>query len=83
MFRHTFLLCIISVPFLLFLACQTEAQTGIPDRIGDWRVDVGPPGNEFYEEPAPAGRASPPSQAMFDLVKRIAPDHRTKRVHQR
>ncbi len=75
MFRHILLPCIISLPLFSLLACQTEDQTGIPDRIGDWRVDLGPPGNEFYEAPAPAGLASPPSQAMFDLVKRIAPDH--------
>ena len=75
MLRRSLLLGITSVPLLVLLACRAEDPAAIPDRIGEWRVEVGPPGNEFYEEPAPAGQASPPSPAMFDLVERIAPDH--------
>jgi hypothetical protein len=75
MFRHILRIGIISLPCLSFLACTAREHQGIPERIGDWRVEVGPPGNEFYEAPAPAGQASPPSEAMFDLVKRIAPGH--------
>ena len=75
MFRGSLLPCIVSVPLLALVACQAEDRAGIPDRIGEWRVEVGPPGNEFYEAPAPAGQASPPSPAMFGVVDRIAPDH--------
>jgi len=75
MFRQILRSCVIGLPCLSFLACPTQDQARIPERIGDWRVEVGPPGNAFYQAPAPAGLASPPSQAMFDLVKRIAPDH--------
>ena len=75
MFRRILLPCILGVPLVFSLACRSEDQTGVPDRIGEWRIEVGPPGNDFYEAPAPAAKASPPTEAMFDLVKRIAPDH--------
>jgi hypothetical protein len=81
MFRRILRTGIISLPCLSLLACPARdqagvpGQTGIPERIGDWSVEVGPPGNDFYEAPAPATRAAPPSPAMFDLVKRIAPAH--------
>ena len=75
MFRRSLFPCLVSVSLLALVACEAEDRTGIPDRIGDWRVEVGPPGNEFYEAPAPATQASPPSPAMFGLVDRIAPDH--------
>jgi predicted phosphodiesterase len=80
-FCHILRIGVIGLPCLSLLACPAREQIGIPDqsgipeRIGDWRVEVGPPGNEFYEAPAPAGQASPPSEAMLDLVKRIAPAH--------
>ncbi len=55
----------ISLLLFLFAACQGETRMGIPERIGGWRVEVGPPGNEFYQAPAPAGEVSPPSDVMF------------------
>jgi predicted phosphodiesterase len=81
MLRHILRSLAISLACVWLLGCPARdqtglsEQTGIPERIGDWSVEVGPPGNDFYEAPAPATRAAPPSQAMFDLVKRIAPAH--------
>jgi hypothetical protein len=75
MLRHVGGFCILTLSSILALSCPAGHRTGITERIGDWRVEVGPPGNEFYQAPAPAGQASPPSKAMFDLVKRIAPAH--------
>ena len=49
MSRRSLLPCIISAPLFVLLACQAEDQSGIPERIGEWQVEVGPPGNEFYD----------------------------------
>jgi hypothetical protein len=75
MFRHILLLLFIVLPPLSSLARRAEGQAGVPDQIGDWRVEVGPPGNDFYQAPSAATAASPPSEAMFQLVKRIAPEY--------
>ena len=75
MFRHLLHSCIVALPCLSLLGCSTEDRPGIPERIGEWRVDVGPPGNEFYQAPPPPAEAAPPSPSMLELVRRIAPDH--------
>jgi hypothetical protein len=68
-----FTLAILSL--LTLIACQSELEPEIPVQIGGWRVEVGPPGNEFYQAPALAAEASPPSEAMFETVRRIAPEY--------
>ncbi len=75
MIQRVFFLSCIALVLTVFVACQAESKTGIPEKIGGWRVEVGPPGNDFYEAPAPAGESSPPSEAMFEMVRRIAPDY--------
>ncbi len=75
MFARVLSFSFITLSLLVFVACQAEIETEIPDQIGGWRVEVGPPGNEFYQAPAEAAEASPPSDAMFEMVKRIAPEY--------
>ena len=38
---------------VLYMAAGAFCAVGIPDRIGGWRVEVGPAGNEFYDSSAP------------------------------
>jgi len=75
MFGRVLSVSLMMLPLLVLGACQAEVETVIPDRIGGWRVEVGPPGNTFYEAPAEAAEASPPTDAMFEMVKRIAPEY--------
>jgi hypothetical protein len=43
---------------LIGTALGASAAPGIPDRIGAWRVEVGPAGNDVYEKtPDPAGKS--------------------------
>lgn len=51
---------------------------GIPDRIGLWSVEVGPPGNEFCKVPTEKareaqGKEPPPSEAVLRWAKIFAP----------
>lgn len=55
----------------LCMALPAFSGRGIPERIGPWRVEVGPPGNEFYE--VPAQKLPPPSEAVLRWAKIIAP----------
>ena len=59
------------LPLLLTLCMAVPAFSaeGIPGRIGPWRIEVGPPGNEFYKAP----EADPPSKAVLRWVKIFAP----------
>jgi len=48
--------------------------SGTQERIGPWRVKVGPPGNEFYQSPLPKPeKAQPPSEAVLRWAKILAP----------
>ncbi len=47
----------------------------ILESIDNWRVETGPPGNEFYQAPPPPEQAPPPPKALFDMVQKIAPSH--------
>jgi len=67
---------VIPVLALLAVACNS----GIPNRVDGWRVEVGPPGNEFYREPVSDEEPQPPPDALLQLVARVAPAHtRVKR----
>jgi len=61
----------VAFPALSVFSCSS----GIPQRVDGWRVEVGPPGNEFHQAPPPPEKAPPPSPALLDLVERIAPPH--------
>jgi hypothetical protein len=56
----------------LFLVSCGDNERGIPNEVGNWRVEVGPAGNEFYEQPL-LPETKPPSEALFQLVRDIAP----------
>lgn len=75
MFRHLRHASMVALPCLSLLCCSAGDRPGIPERIGEWRVDVGPPGNEFYKAPPPPEEAAPPSPSMLEQVRRIAPDY--------
>jgi hypothetical protein len=67
MLKHKlFLLLICSC--ILLLGCKTEQISG---KIGKWRVEVGPPGNEFYE--LPQLKQKPPSDAVLRHAKIFVP----------
>ncbi|HXK59117.1 MAG TPA: metallophosphoesterase [Acidobacteriota bacterium] len=52
---------------------STVERTQVSDSATDgWRLEIGPPGNEFYEAP-PVPEA--PSAKLFELVRKIAPAH--------
>lgn len=53
----------------LCVALPVFSATGIPNRIAMWRVEVGPPGNEFYEAP----KVQPPSEAVLRWANIFAP----------
>ena len=63
LFRNLFL-----VLFVMSLGVSTAQE-----RVGNWRVEIGPPGNEFYETPAEKYHTPPPSEKVLDAVKSIAP----------
>jgi hypothetical protein len=50
------------------IGCKTEQIAG---EIGKWRVEVGPPGNEFYQPPQLEHK--PPSEAVLRYVKIFVP----------
>jgi len=62
------------VIFLVFLT--TVSCTRIPDQAGAWRVEVGPPGNEFYEVPSEnVSQDIPPSEELLRVVQILAPSY--------
>jgi 3',5'-cyclic AMP phosphodiesterase CpdA len=64
-----------SLPLIVVLASFAVACGGaIPERIGGWRVEVSPPGNEFYRAPVSAAEAAPPLASLLQLVEEVAPD---------
>ncbi len=67
MFKQTLLLLLVSFSALV-LGCKTEEIAG---KIGKWRVEVGPPGNEFYQ--APQINHKPPSEAVLRYARIFVP----------
>jgi hypothetical protein len=45
----------------------------IAERIGKWRVEVGPPGNEFYQPPQKKAEVKPPSEAVLRYARIFVP----------
>jgi hypothetical protein len=64
---------VLPIGLLVLLAgCASET---ILQKIDGWRVEVGPPGNEFYEPPPPPEEPAAPSPELLETVRRIAPAH--------
>lgn len=63
--------------FALIFIFTLSALAGekILDHIGNWRVTVGPAGNEFYQPPFDASNTAPPSKKVMQVVKEIVPDY--------
>jgi hypothetical protein len=57
----------------LCLAASACSVGKIAGRIGKWRVEVGPPGNEFYQSPKERPKPEPPSQAVLRWTKVFVP----------
>ena len=57
---------------LLVLCVALPGCSGsvMPERVGQWRVEVGPPGNEFYKAPE---KGQPPSEAVLRWARIFAP----------
>ncbi len=68
----TKLFCTVITILLILTACGS-IEKGIPREVGNWRVEVGPAGNEFYEPPL--FETQPPSEDVFQLVRNIAPSY--------
>ena len=52
--------------FGLLFSCSQPEQS-------QWRIEIGPPGNEVYEPPLSKEEIVPPSEALTDLALTIAP----------
>jgi len=62
---------IIGLIVLLFSFCNKS-----PEIIGDWRIEIAQPSNEFYEDPGTADfQRIPPSEDILDLIKHIVPSY--------
>ena len=57
--------CVIIIILLIVEACGHFGK-GIPREVGNWYVEVGPPGNEFYEPPP--FENDPPSERVSSLI---------------
>jgi len=60
--KHLLLLFV----FGLILSCSQQDQS-------QWRIEVGPPGNEFYQPPLEKSEIIPPSEELVALASKIAP----------
>ncbi len=67
MLKHKLVVLLVS-SCVLVIGCKTEQIAG---EIGKWRVEVGPPGNEFYE--LPQLEQKPPSEAVLRYAKIFVP----------
>ena len=67
---------IITAGLSLVIAISAWAQSPIPTEVGNYRVVVGPAGNEFYDPPLAKGVTEPPepSDAVMHWAKTITPD---------
>jgi len=63
---------------VLCVALPCCSGSGTQGRIGQWRVEVGPPGNEFYEAEQPVAQ-TPPSEAVLRWAKILAPSAKLKK----
>ncbi|MHC4259298.1 MAG: metallophosphoesterase family protein [Planctomycetota bacterium] len=57
----------------LVITASVFSAAKIPERIGKWRVEVGPAGNEFYQPPQKKAEVKPPSEAVLRYAKIFVP----------
>jgi hypothetical protein len=67
MFKRKFVLLLAS----LFVMVPVCSAAKIAERIGKWRVEVGPPRNEFYQ--LPEKNVKPPSEAVLRYARIFVP----------
>ena len=56
-----------------FCVLAPVCSAKIAERIGKWRVEVGPPGNEFYQPPQKKLKAKPPSETVLRYARIFVP----------
>ncbi len=65
-----------SIPAVGLLLLSATGQAGAPpERVGRWRVEIGPPGNEAYQQPISPADAPPALAVVLERVARVAPAH--------
>jgi hypothetical protein len=70
MFRNRIALLIVT----LSVAVSVCSEAKIPQRIGEWRVEVGPPGNDFYQAPQKKkDKPKPPSETVLRHTRIFVP----------
>ncbi|MHC4193732.1 MAG: hypothetical protein ACYSP9_06115, partial [Planctomycetota bacterium] len=69
MFKRKLLILVVN----LVVTASGLSAAKIPERIGKWRVEVGPPGNEFYQPPQKKAEVKPPSEAVLRYAKIFVP----------
>jgi hypothetical protein len=69
MLKHK--LVVLLVSFCVITPICTAAK--IAEKIGKWRVEVGPPGNEFYQPPQKEADVKPPSEAVLRYARIFVP----------
>jgi len=67
MFSNKFVIYLL-IFYIVTLSCKQEQ---IADKIGQWRVVTGPPGNEFYLSPETNNR--PPSEEVIRITRIFVP----------
>jgi hypothetical protein len=70
--KQLFSISVILILGMHIFSCQQSGN--IPDRVGNWRVEVGPAGNEIHEPPTEQTDVEPPSEAILSVVRMIAPE---------
>jgi len=62
------------VLLLSFCVLAPVCRAGkISEKIGKWRVELGPPGNEFYQPPQKKAEVKPPSKAVLRYAMLFVP----------
>ncbi|HCK98640.1 MAG TPA: hypothetical protein DHW42_00845, partial [Candidatus Marinimicrobia bacterium] len=68
--------CVYLPVISLLIILTIFSCTKIPKRIGDWCVEIGPPGNEFYHVPEETTPQNiPPSDKLLHIVREFAPSY--------
>ena len=69
MFKRKMTLLVVSLCVTLSVCWAGK----IPEKIGKWRVEVGPPGNEFCQPPRKKAEVKPPSEAVLRYAMIFVP----------